>query len=206
MRPDSSVSGSRFGIQASPSLAHLARKAAEELPHPTIANKTLWQARLDTGVLFGAVDEEALNVWEQEHGTPLLEEGDLPPSDSLAAAIKGGNPINANGVSVRSASTGIRPLGSGSDYTVFLQRIGVASTNGGFGSTLHDPVYHYHSVFDSNPWQERYGDPGFLRHVRILNPSSILDEVVDVIARHRSLFQNTSDYSFCVSPMLLSYL
>lgn len=143
----------------------MARKIAIELPHPTISNKTLWQARLDTGVLFGAVDEEALSVWEQQHGIPLLEEGDLPPADILATAIKGGSRFDANGVSVSSASTGIRPLGSGSDYTVFLQRIGVASSNGGFGATLHNPVYHYHSVFDSNPWQERYGDPGFHRHV-----------------------------------------
>lgn len=77
---------------------------------------------------------------------------------------------------------GVAPLGSGSDYTVFLQRNGVRilphytasyshialqipSGNGGFGSTLHDPVYHYHSVFDSERWQELYADPGFSRHV-----------------------------------------
>ena len=65
-------------------------------------------------------------------------------------------------------SLGVGPLGSGSDYTVFLQRIGVASSNGGFGSTLSDPVYHYHSVFDSQVWQERYVDPGFHRHVRLI--------------------------------------
>jgi len=41
------------------------------------------------------------------------------------------------------------------------------STNGGFGATLHDPVYHYHSVFDSERWQEKYADPGFFRHVRL---------------------------------------
>ncbi|OCH94344.1 Zn-dependent exopeptidase [Obba rivulosa] len=62
---------------------------------------------------------------------------------------------------------GIGALGSGSDYTVFLQRAGVASHSGGFGSTLSDPVYHYHSVFDSHRWQLLYGDPGFVRHVAI---------------------------------------
>ncbi|KAG9317382.1 hypothetical protein JVU11DRAFT_1581 [Chiua virens] len=59
---------------------------------------------------------------------------------------------------------GIQPLGSGSDYTVFLQYIGFRSR---FTSTLHDPVYHYHSVFDSQHWQEMYGDPTFSRHVAI---------------------------------------
>ncbi|KAH8988532.1 Zn-dependent exopeptidase [Lactarius akahatsu] len=63
---------------------------------------------------------------------------------------------------------GIRPLGSGSDYTVFLQRLGVASMDsGGFTSTLSDPVYHYHSVYDSERWQEVYGDPGFVKHVAV---------------------------------------
>ncbi|KAH9045256.1 Zn-dependent exopeptidase [Lactarius pseudohatsudake] len=60
------------------------------------------------------------------------------------------------------------PLGSGSDYTVFLQRLGVASMDsGGFTSTLSDPVYHYHSVYDSERWQEVYGDPGFVKHVAV---------------------------------------
>jgi N-acetylated-alpha-linked acidic dipeptidase len=83
----------------------------------------------------------------------------------------------------RTDSIGVSPLGSGSDYTVFLQHLGVspsferhaciqclnktqvASTHGGFKSTLSDPVYHYHSIFDSPRWQELYGDPGFVRHV-----------------------------------------
>ncbi|KAF9226672.1 Zn-dependent exopeptidase [Gyrodon lividus] len=64
-------------------------------------------------------------------------------------------------------SIGVNPLGSGSDYTVFLQYIGVPSSQAGFASTLHDPVYHYHSIFDSQHWQEVYGDPSFSRHVAI---------------------------------------
>ncbi|THH30685.1 hypothetical protein EUX98_g3498 [Antrodiella citrinella] len=133
---DSSVSGSRFSMSASPSLAHFVRGAAEKVPHPTKPGLTLWDAKKDTGVLYGEhIDAEALKMYEEESQN----------ADEL----------------------GVSPLGSGSDYTVFLQRIGVASTNGGFGSTLHDPVYHYHSVFDSQAWQERYADPGFLRHVAI---------------------------------------
>ncbi|KAJ6490314.1 hypothetical protein C8R47DRAFT_1124198 [Mycena vitilis] len=64
-------------------------------------------------------------------------------------------------------SLGVSPLGSGSDYTGFLQMIGVASSDAGFGSTLTDAVYHYHSVFDSERWQEVYADPGFHRHVAV---------------------------------------
>ncbi|KAI5119745.1 hypothetical protein M0805_004077 [Coniferiporia weirii] len=143
---DSSVSGSRFRLSASPSLAHLVRDAARDIPHPTIPGRTLWQARFDSGPLFGLVDEEAMRTWEDEWGVPLLEPEDFSPSDPYGAAVEGGVKADANGIQVHSASTGVGALGSGSDYTVFLQRIGVASSNGGFGSTLSDPVYHYHSV------------------------------------------------------------
>lgn len=92
---DSSVSGSHFGAQASPSLAHLVRSAAEKVPHPTKEGLTLWDATKDTGVLFGEhIDEEAVRSWEAE-----MQAGD---------------------------KLGVRPLGSGSDYTVFLQHIGVS--------------------------------------------------------------------------------
>jgi N-acetylated-alpha-linked acidic dipeptidase len=130
---DSSVSGSRFRANASPSLAHLVRDAAEDIPHPTKPGLTLWDATKDSGILTGRVKAEI----QEMHDAEAQQADDL----------------------------GVTPLGSGSDYTVFLQRIGVASTNGGFSSTLQDPVYHYHSIFDSERWQELYGDPGFFRHV-----------------------------------------
>jgi len=52
---------------------------------------------------------------------------------------------------------------------VFLQHIGVASVQAAFTSTRNDPVYHYHSVFDSERWQELYSDPGFPKHVAVAN-------------------------------------
>ena len=53
----------------------------------------------------------------------------------------------------------IDPLGSGSDYTPFLQHLGVASLNIGFGG--EDGGGSYHSVYDSFSHYERFGDPGF---------------------------------------------
>jgi len=41
----------------------------------------------------------------------------------------------------------------------------VASVDQGFGSTLTDAPYHYHSIYDSQMWQEVYADPGFHKHV-----------------------------------------
>jgi N-acetylated-alpha-linked acidic dipeptidase len=49
-------------------------------------------------------------------------------------------------------------LGSGSDYTVFLQHLGVPSTD--VGSTGSYGVYH--SVFDNFNWFKKFGDPNFL--------------------------------------------
>jgi N-acetylated-alpha-linked acidic dipeptidase len=48
-------------------------------------------------------------------------------------------------------------LGSGSDYTVFLQHLGVPSTD--IGSTGSYGVYH--SAFDNFNWFKKFGDPDF---------------------------------------------
>jgi N-acetylated-alpha-linked acidic dipeptidase len=53
----------------------------------------------------------------------------------------------------------ISPLGSGSDYTPFLQHLGVASLNLGFGGESGGGSYH--SQFDSFDHYTRFGDPGF---------------------------------------------
>lgn len=54
----------------------------------------------------------------------------------------------------------IYPLGSGSDYTPFLQHLGIASLNIGFGG--EDGGGSYHSIYDSFDHYSRFGDPGFV--------------------------------------------
>ena len=139
---DTSVSGSRFNIKGTPSLAHVIRHSSEDVAHPTKSGKTLWDAIDDEGPLKGFLENY----------------NDIADDESLEMDKK-------QQEERRISQTKVSPLGSGSDYTVFLQRIGVASLDSGFGPTLSDPVYHYHSVYDSQAWQERYGDPGFYRHV-----------------------------------------
>jgi N-acetylated-alpha-linked acidic dipeptidase len=53
----------------------------------------------------------------------------------------------------------ISPLGSGSDFTPFLQHLGIASLNVGFGG--EDGGGSYHSIYDSFDHYTKYGDPGF---------------------------------------------
>lgn len=78
------------------------------------------------------------------------------------AAADVANP-NGNGSVLHIKPPG--PVGSGSDYTAYLQNLGIASVDMGFQGGAGDPVYHYHSNYDSFYWMEKYGDPGFTRHL-----------------------------------------
>ncbi len=53
----------------------------------------------------------------------------------------------------------IDPLGSGSDYTPFLQHLGIAALNIGFGG--EEEYGQYHSIYDSFDHFIRFGDPDF---------------------------------------------
>ncbi|PSN68829.1 N-acetylated-alpha-linked acidic dipeptidase-like protein 2 [Corynespora cassiicola Philippines] len=54
-------------------------------------------------------------------------------------------------------------LGSGSDYTAFVHR-GISAIDMGAGGGPGDPVYPYHSNYDSYHWMSTFGDPGFHTH------------------------------------------
>ena len=53
----------------------------------------------------------------------------------------------------------LSPLGSGSDYTPFLQHLGIASLNLGYGGENRGGSYH--SIYDSFDHYTRFGDPQF---------------------------------------------
>lgn len=58
----------------------------------------------------------------------------------------------------------ISTMGSGSDFTAFQDFAGIPSLDMGFNGGGEDPVYHYHSNYDSFSWMAQYGDPGFVYH------------------------------------------
>ena len=78
---------------------------------------------------------------------------------------------------IRSYATGatgedlpISILGSGSDYTVFFNRLGVPSAD-----MLFDGPYGvYHSIYDDDHWMETQGDPGFLYHAAMAKLVGVL--------------------------------
>ena len=51
-------------------------------------------------------------------------------------------------------------LGSGSDYTAFLDHLGIPCVDAGFSGRYGV----YHSIYDDFTWMEKFGDPEFLTH------------------------------------------
>ena len=101
MTTDVSVAGSRYVVSASPSLAHLMKRSAQDVSHPTDSSKTVWDALYDSGPYTGELDADFASMW---------------------AAMNHSRIRAASEDDVREVS----PLGTGSDYTVFLQRLGVS--------------------------------------------------------------------------------
>lgn len=97
------------------------------------------------------VNEVARDVADPQTKVSVLERrraADRADGDSEAEAVA------RSGGDLR-----IGALGSGSDYTPFLQHLGIASLNLGFGG--EDGGGSYHSVYDSFDHYKRFGDPGF---------------------------------------------
>jgi N-acetylated-alpha-linked acidic dipeptidase len=70
------------------------------------------------------------------------------------ARTDGENPEESGRADLR-----VGALGSGSDYTPFLQHLGIASMNTGFGGEGGGGVYH--SIYDSFAWYTKFGDSSF---------------------------------------------
>ncbi len=63
----------------------------------------------------------------------------------------------------------LEALGSGSDFTPFLQHLGIASLNVGFGGEDDGGIYH--SIYDDFTWYSRFSDTDF-SYARALAQSS----------------------------------
>jgi N-acetylated-alpha-linked acidic dipeptidase len=87
--------------------------------------------------------ETGLTVWKRRQARTILD-GDA--DDRKTARAGGDLPIGA--------------LGSGSDYTPFLQHLGVASLALGYGGEGDGGVYH--SVYDDFYWYTHFSDTSFV--------------------------------------------
>jgi N-acetylated-alpha-linked acidic dipeptidase len=85
-------------------------------------------------------------------------------------------------------------LGSGSDYTAFLEHAGVPSLDASFGAPAGPGTYH--SAYDDTHNLERHLDPGYLRHVgsaRVAGVTALRLANADVLPFHYS------DYAVAVA-------
>ena len=75
------------------------------------------------------------------------------------AAIRNGTPESRREARTR-PDLRIDALGSGSDYTPFLQHLGIPSLDLGFGGETKGGIYH--SIYDDFSWYSRFSDTAFV--------------------------------------------
>ena len=127
---DVAVSGPDFGASAVPSLKQYLRDIAKSVPSPKGGSVyDQWKATTDKNEKEGKNHAETL----------------MTPSPSRAAAAG-------------STDVPVGDLGGGSDYTAFLQHLGIPSAD--IGSK--GPYGVYHSAFDDFAWFTKFGDPTFV--------------------------------------------
>ena len=88
------------------------------------------------------------DVWQKS------AQPDAPATQSPTEAIGDGRRTPA---AQAKGDIPVGDLGSGSDYTAFLQHVGVPSTD----VSSSGPYGVYHSVFDNLTWFKKFADPDF---------------------------------------------
>jgi len=125
---DVAVAGPNFGASAVPSLKQYIREVSQSVPSP-----------------------KGGSVYEQWKAANDKREKERGVTNALGGISRQPNAQVKKDVSVGD-------LGSGSDFTPFLQHLGVPSTDIGSGG----PYGVYHSVFDNFAWFTKFGDPTFV--------------------------------------------
>ncbi len=127
---DAAVSGPNFGASAVPSLKQFVRDVTKAVPSPKGGTVyDNWKAQADAARRIAAQNPDVQSPMRRR----------MPAADSTTDLPVG-------------------DLGSGSDYTGFLQHLGVPSTDIATGG----PYGVYHSAFDNFAWFKKFGDPTFV--------------------------------------------
>lgn len=124
---DVAVSGQKFGASAVPCLKQFVRDITKVVPSPK------------GGTVYENWERAPQSAAAPQSPTEAIGDTHRPPAAQANSDVPVGD------------------LGSGSDYTAFLQHLGVPSTDisssGSYGV--------YHSVFDNFAWFKKFGDPDF---------------------------------------------
>jgi N-acetylated-alpha-linked acidic dipeptidase len=142
---DSAVAGPELSLSGVPSLRDLALEAAGSITDVRTGRslRALWT-------------EGRRKAWAA--ASPLVLDDPLWDRDRESTKSEGSAGANSAGSHDFVPQMGW--LGSGSDYTAFVDHLGIptmdAGLKGGYGV--------YHSIYDSFNWMEKFGDPEFLSH------------------------------------------
>jgi N-acetylated-alpha-linked acidic dipeptidase len=101
------------------------------------------------------VNEVAKDVTDPEAHVSVWKRA---KAQQAVRAAEGGGRGGAGGGA--NADIRIAALGSGSDYTPFLQHLGIASLNLGFGGEDQSGIYH--SIYDDFYWYTHFSDTSFV--------------------------------------------
>ncbi len=116
--------------------------------------------------LQGLVNQVARDVTDPETGATVAERR------RARALIDGSRPgaredAKAEAeIAAKGGDLPLAPLGSGSDYSAFIQHLGIASIDLGYGGE-GEMGGVYHSIYDSYDHYLRYGDPDFRYEVAL---------------------------------------
>jgi N-acetylated-alpha-linked acidic dipeptidase len=137
--------------------------------------------------------EKFINTVARDVPDPLF---DISVQDRARAARLAGADESTRAKLGGGGDLPIYPLGSGSDYTPFLQHLGVASLNIGFGG--EDQYGQYHSIYDSYDHYKRFMDGNFVYGValaRVCGRAVLRLADADVLSFEFSNFSSTiSEY------------
>jgi N-acetylated-alpha-linked acidic dipeptidase len=138
---DSAVSGQELSMGGVPSLRDLALDAAGSVVDIRTGRslRAIWTGARRTAWAGASPLILADPLWDE-------------PADTTKETAASPHP--------RGFFPQMNPLGSGSDFTVFLDHLGVPSLDIGFSGRYGV----YHSIYDNFTWMEKFGDPEFLTH------------------------------------------
>ncbi|HWB32147.1 MAG TPA: M28 family metallopeptidase [Acidobacteriaceae bacterium] len=165
---DMAASGPNFVSAAVPSLHRFLREIAAEVPASSGNGSVLdqWLAQ-QTGSAGGSPSASPATAKVAQQG-PSAAAANAPADQTGLAAPR------------RASVPRFGDLGSGSDYSPFLDHAGVPSTDIGSDG----PFGVYHSIFDNFDWYARFVDPDFslaVQQARILGLEALHMADADVL-------------------------
>ena len=123
-----------------------------------------------SAVAYLNVDLGTRGPWYHASASPLLNKAIYHATSSVLSPNQ-----TVEGQTVRDTwDSKIGTMGSGSDFTAFQDFAGIPCVDMGFVGHSQDPVYHYHSNYDSFAWMQKFGDKDWHYHIAIAKVWALL--------------------------------